>query len=492
MSTAPAPYRALAAAALMATYMQTVNISLPNAALLHIQGALSMSDDEVGWVFSSYIAASVVTMPMTRWLAGRFGRKLVYQLSLALFALGLVLATLAQTPLQFVGARIVQGAASGTLAPLSLAILLDILPPARHARISLLWSVASVLGIVSGPSIGGWIAEYHGWRPLFYLSLPMVGFIFLVVSLSLAEKKAAQNTPFDFFGLITFTLGMIGLQMVLDRGERLEWFDSAEIWAEATASALGFYLYLVHILTAKVHLFNKALFRDRNFVLSAIIFFAFGFVLLPTMALTSPMLDELLRYPADTTGYLAIPRSIALVAALLLVERMAARVDHRLLVTGGMILTIYANWRMLGYAPTMGWRPVITAGMFQGAGLGLLMPALTRTAFSTLDPAFRAEGTVLFTLSRLYGSTVGIALVQLFLYSNTQAMHETLARDFTLTQAGTDAVGSIGGQGLAALNELITGQAAFVGVVDQFKVMMIVMLIASPLVLFLNKPRLAK
>lgn len=227
-------------------------------------------------------------------------------------------------------------------------------------------------------------------------------------------------------------------------------------------------------------------------MLSAIIFFAFGFVLLPTMALTSPMLDELLRYPADTTGYLAIPRSIALVAALLLVERMAARVDHRLLVTGGMILTIYANWRMLGYAPTMGWRPVITAGMFQGAGLGLLMPALSRTAFSTLDPAFRAEGTVLFTLSRLYGSTVGIALVQLFLYSNTQAMHETLARDFTLTQAGTDAVGSIGGQGLAALNELITGQAAFVGVVDQFKVMMIVMLIASPLVLFLNKPRLAK
>lgn len=225
MSTAPTPYRVLAAAALMATYMQTLNISLPNAALLHIQGALSMSDDEVGWVFSSYIAASVVTMPMTRWLAGSFGRKLVCLLSLALFALGLVLATLAQTPLQFVGARIVQGAASGTLAPLSLAILLDILPPARHARISLLWSVASVLGIVSGPSIGGWIAEYHGWRPLFYLSLPMVGFIFLVVSLSLAEKKAAQNTPFDFFGLITFTLGMIGLQMVLDRGERLEWFD---------------------------------------------------------------------------------------------------------------------------------------------------------------------------------------------------------------------------------------------------------------------------
>ena len=121
----------------MATYMQAVNISLPNAALPHIQGTLSMADDEVGWIFTSYIAASVITMPMTRWLAGRYGRKTIYQALSPSFALGLVLATLATTPIQFVAARIVQGAASGPLAPLSIAILLDVLPPARHARIRL-------------------------------------------------------------------------------------------------------------------------------------------------------------------------------------------------------------------------------------------------------------------------------------------------------------------------------------------------------------------
>jgi MFS transporter, DHA2 family, multidrug resistance protein len=298
--TAVDGHRAITVAALMATYMQAVNISLPNAALLHIEGSLSMADDEVGWIFTSYITASVITMTMARWLAGRYGRKAIYQLSIAIFALGLVLATRAATPMQFVAARVVQGGASGTLAPLSLAILLDTLPPSRHARINLVAAVTLLLGLLSGPSIGGWLSEYHGWDSMFYVSLPMTGYIFLAMALWLPEKRAEQSPPFDFFGLTTFSLGLVGLQMLLDRGERMEWFHSAEIWAEAAASVLGFYLYVVHFLTSKAHFLDKALFKDRNFVLSAIMYFAFGFVLLPTIALTSPMLDEILNYPPDT------------------------------------------------------------------------------------------------------------------------------------------------------------------------------------------------
>jgi DHA2 family multidrug resistance protein len=315
----------------------------------------------------------------------------------------------------------------------------------------------------------------------------MAGFIFLAVALSLPEKRAEQTPPFDFFGLTTFSLGVIGLQMMLDRGERLEWFNSAEIWVEATASGLGFYLYLVHVLTTKVHFLNNALFRDRNFVLSAIMYFAFGFVLLPTIALTSPMLDELLKYPGDTTGYMAIPRSIALVAALILTGRVPARIDNRVLLAGGMALVIYGNWRMLGYSPEMDWWPVIVAGMVQGAGLGILLPTLSRTAFSTLDPILRPEGTALFNLSRLYGSTIGIAVVLTFFYDNTQAMHVALAKDLTPYRAAARVASSIAVPGLAALNDMVTGQAAFVGVVDQFEVMMIAMLIVSPLVLFLRE-----
>jgi MFS transporter, DHA2 family, multidrug resistance protein len=495
VSITPAPntaadgYRAITVAALMATYMQGLNISIPNAALPHIQGTLSMADDEVGWVFTSYIAASVVVMPMTGWLAASYGRKAIYQVSLAVFAVGLVLATLATTPIQFALARIVQGAASGPLVPLSTAFLLDVLPPARHARIGLAATVCVLLGISSGPSIGGWLSEYHGWHSIFYVSLPMTAFIFLAIALSLPEKRAVQKPAFDFFGLATFSLGIIGLQMLLDRGERLEWFASTEIRLEAIASLLGFYLFIVHVLTTNVHFLNKALFKDRNFVLSTIMFFALGVVLLPTLALTSPMLEELLNYPVDTTGYMTIPRGMALVAALVLTSFVPARIDSRLIVYCGSALVVYANWLMLGYSPLMDWRPVVIAGLLQGAGIGTLLTALTKTAFSTLDPTFRPEGTALSGVLRLYGSTIGVAIVQIFFYNNTQAMHLALAKNLSPYRAVAHITGSIARPALARLNDMITAQAAVVAVIDQFKILMIAMLIVSPLVLFLRKPR---
>jgi len=495
VSTSPAPgttslgHRAIVAAALLATYMQAVNISLPNAAVLHIQGGLSMTDDEIGWVFTSYIAASAIVMPLMHSLAARFGRKTVFQASIVLFGVALVLDTLATTPLQFVAARIFQGAAGGMLAPLSMAILLDELPPLRHGRIGMVWSVTSLLGILSGPGIGGWLSEYCGWHALFWFSLPMVAFILPAMGLYLREKKFAKGPPLDVFGLLTFTLGVAGLQMLLDRGERLEWFASTEIRVEAAVSALGFYLYIVHALTRREHFLNKALFRDRNFGLSAILFFAFGFVLLPTLALTSPMLEELLGYPADTAGYLTIPRGAALIGALMLTWRAPRVIDNRLLLAFGMALVVYANWRMLGYSPLMDGTPVMVAGALQGAGLGMMMPALTREAFGTLDPRFRAEGTVLFNLARLYGSTIGVAIVQIYFYINTQSVHLALARHLRPYGAAVQVTGPLAGPALGAINEMVTGQAALIAVIGQFKLLMLVMLAASPLVLFLRKPR---
>jgi MFS transporter, DHA2 family, multidrug resistance protein len=201
------------------------------------------------------------------------------------------------------------------------------------------------------------------------------------------------------------------------------------------------------------------------------------------------MLEELLGYPADTAGYITIPRGVALVGALLLTWRAPTRFDNRLLLIGGLALVVYGNWRMLGYSPLMDWWPVVAAGAIQGAGLGMLMPALTRVAFSTLDPRFRAEGTVLFNLSRLYGSTIGIAIVQLYFYRNTQSMHLALTNNLRPYRIASQAAGSLSGHGLALMNELVTGQAAVVAVIGQFKLLMIAMLVVSPLVLFLRKPR---
>lgn len=478
-------HMALIGAGLLATYMQAINISLPNAAVLHVQGGLSMTDDEVGWVFSSYIAAGALVMPTTHWLAARLGRKRVFQASIVVFLIGLLLDTLATTPLGFVGARIVQGAASGTLAPLSMAILLDELPPLRHGHIGPVWSVTAMLGIVSGPALGGWISEFMGWRALFYLSMPVALAILLTVAICLRERKAAMTPPLDVFGFVTFTVGVAGLQMMLDRGERMEWFASGEIWVEALAALLGFYLYAVHVFTRKDHYLQTSVWRDRNFSLSAVMFFVFGFVLLPTLALTSPMLEELLGYPADTAGYLTLPRGAALIAALVLTWRVPAWLDNRVVVLIGMALVIVGCGDMLGYSSLMDAWPVMVAGAMQGAGLGMLLPALSRSAFSTLDPALRSAGTVIFNLARLFGSTIGIAVVQTFFYRNTQSMHIALAA--RLTPFG--AAGRAASQQLAQINEAVTGQAAMVAVIGQFKLLMIAMLVVTPLALCLRAPR---
>ena len=162
-----------------------------------------------------------------------------------------------------------------------------------------------------------------------------------------------------------------------------------------------------------------------------IMFFAVGFVLLPTLALTSPMLEELLDYPVDTTGYMTLARGVTLVGVVVPMSLAPARIDNRLLVIGGMAVVVYANSVMLGYRPAMDWRLVVAAMLLQGAGLGTLLPALSKAAFGTLDPKFRPEGTALFNLSRVYGSTIGIAVVQMFFYNNTQAMHLALAKNLT-------------------------------------------------------------
>lgn len=485
----PVEHRMLILAGLLATYMQAVNISIPNAALLRLQGGLSMTDDQVGWVFTSYIAASAVVMPLTHWLVARFGRKTIYLLSLALFMLGLVLDVLATTPLQFVGARIVQGAASGTLAPLSMSILLSELPPLRHGRIGLTWSVTGTLGILSGPSIGGFLSEAFGWHAIFYVSFPLVLFIITVVTLFLRERRPTTREPFDFFGWAMLSTSLTAVQILLDRGQRLEWFASTEIRIEAAAAALGMWMYLVHIFTRPNHYLDRALFSHRNFTLGSILYFMFGFVLLPTLALTSPMLEELLRYPGDAAGLLTIPRGIGMMVCLLATWRVSPRIDNRLVLIGGVTLVTLGNWRMVGYSPLMDGWAVGMAGLLQGAGLGVLMPAITRATFGSLPPALRAHGTVLFNLSRLYGSTLGVAVVQLYFFMNTQGMHSALAERLRPYGAFAHVSAATSGGALAALNEGVTGQAAMVAVIGQFKLLFVAMLAVSPLILFLRQPR---
>lgn len=479
---------ALTVAAVLATFMQGMNASIPNAALTHMQAGLSMADDEAGWLFTGYLLASILAIAITPWLASRFGRKLVLEIALIIFTIGVVLDTVTTSTIPNVVARTVQGAGGGTMVPLSFSILMDVWPPARRPWIPLWLSAVVLAGLGLGPSIGGWFSEYHGWHSIYYISLPMAGYILLAAALLLPEKKAPQPPPFDFFGFGAFALAISGLQLLLDRGERLEWFDSPEIWIEALAAALGFYLFIVQILTAKTHFFEKELLKNRNFVVSLIAYFAVGFVLLPTLALTSPMLEELLNYPVDTTGYVTIPRALALVASLVGVGIFSRRYDSRIFLAAGLTITAYANWRMLGYSPEMDWQTVTLVLLMQGIGLGMTVPSLARTALGGLDPKVQQQGTAIFNLTRLYGGTIGVAIVQLYFYSNIQSMHLALAKDLAPYRAAAHVSGAMARPSLAMLNDMITGQAGVVSIIGQFKILFCAALVALPLAVFLRKP----
>jgi DHA2 family multidrug resistance protein len=186
---------------------------------------------------------------------------------------------------------------------------------------------------------------------------------------------------------------------------------------------------------------------------------------------------------------MTIPRGVGLVGAFLLASRIPASIDNRLVIVVGMLVVIYANSSMLSYSPLMDWTPVALAGFIQGVGMGILMPAISKMAFSTLDPKFRPEGTGFFNLSRVYGSTLGIAIVQTYFYNNTQAMHVALASHLRPSNATLHSLtASTPLQGIAHLNEMLTGQAAFIAVVDQFKILMLAMVVVLPLVVFLRKP----
>lgn len=484
--------RTLRAAVLLTTYLQAVSVSMPNAALRFIQASLSMADDQAGWMFTSYLAASAITLPVAQWLAARWGMKAVYQASMAGFILGLLLASVATAPLGFIGARLLQGAASGLLAPLSLAIALETLAPARRPTFGTFWTAITLVGITSGPAIGAVVSEYLGWPWMFYASVGGGLLSFVAVGWLFEAKQPGTAPALDGFGIATFTLGMIGLQLFLDRGERLEWFDSPEICLEAAAGALGLYLFVAHVATANVHFINKGLLRDRNFVVSTLIFFGLGFVLLPTMALTSPMLDEVLGYPPVTTGYMTLPRAVGLVGAFWLMARVPAHLDHRPMVVISIAVVVYANGLMVGYSPLMDGWPVAVAGAIQGIGLGALMPSISKVACSTLEPGLRAEGTGLFNLARVHGSALGVALVQTLLFSNTQAMHQALVSHLTPYAGAVQGLsGSAPLSVLANLNERVSAQATFVALIDQFKVLMLAMVMLIPLALLLRKPAAA-
>ena len=492
-ATKPVANRAMITVAVMlATIMQALDTTIANVALPHMQGAMSATQDQISWVLTSYIVAAAIFMPLTGIISARIGRKRLFLWSVIGFTIASMLCGAAQSLEQIVLFRLLQGIFGASLVPLSQAILLDSYPKEQHGSAMAMWGLGVMVGPILGPTLGGWLTEYYSWRWVFYINLPFGLLAWAGIAKFVQETELDKKRHFDLFGFGMLALGIGALQMMLDRGESLDWFASKEVMAEAILAVLGFYVFIVHIYTHKAPFIEPAMFKDRNFTLGLVFIFIIGIILLATMALLPPFLQNLLGYPVIDVGLILAPRGIGTMIAMITVGKLASRLDVRLQIFIGLVLTSFSLWEMsLFNADIVGW-DVIRTGVIQGLGLGFIFVPLSTITFATLHPKYRNEGTALFSLMRNIGSSIGISVVFTYLAQRSQINHAAYASYIThfnlplrqLVEAGSMSLDSA--QGLSMINAEVSRQAAILAYLQDFRLMMWISLSAIPLLVLLR------
>ena len=483
---------AIVLSAMLAAVMQALDATIANVALPRIQGTLSATQDQMSWVLTSYIVATAITMPLSGWLASRVGRRRVFLSSIVGFTVTSAMCGIANSLPEMVMFRFLQGACGAALIPLSQAVTLDITPPHRHASAMAFWVMGVTVGPIVGPALGGWLTEVYNWRWVFYINVPL-GIIAFVGVATFMPETAKRRSSFDIFGFATLSIAIAALQLVLDRGQRADWFESAEICIEAGVSLLAAYLFVVHTLTATRPPFvSPDLFRDRNFVTGCLFLSVIGVVLFATLALLPPLLQDLMDYPVVLTGLVTAPRGAGTLFAMIVVGRLSGRVDGRVIIVVGCLITAWSLWMMTRFHLQMDTGLVVWSGLMQGFGTGFVYVSLAAMSFATLAPVHRNEGTAIFSLVRNLGSSVGISVVETLFARHTQIMHSRLAEHLTPFSHGLNAVPGLDGVGhaaLAKLNGQVTMQAAMIAYDNQFQMMMVLSLGVIPFVLLLRATR---
>jgi DHA2 family multidrug resistance protein len=478
---------------MLATVMNSLDSTIANVALPHMAGSVSASPDQITWVLTSYIIAAAIMTPLSGWLSIRIGRKVMFLASIAGFTVASMLCGVANSLVEIVVFRLLQGLCGAALIPLSQAVVLDIYPPSQVGQVMALWGAGAILGPIFGPVLGGWLTDNFSWNWVFFINLPIGILAFGAIWFFMERDRGGGARPFDFLGFGALTVFIGGIQLMLDRGPTVDWFSSPEIWIEALCGIAGLWVFITQTLTAKHPFFDRALALDRNFVTCNLFGFFIGLFLYSTMALLPPVMQGVMGYSVFGSGLVMMPRGLGSFAAMFIVGRLVGKVDTRLILLVGLSLCSFALFQMTHFSLSMDAGPFIITGIIQGLGIGLLFVPLSVTAFATLSPTLRSEGTSVYTLVRNLGSSVGISVMEALNTQQTAVAHADMAAKL---QPGNPVQTSLlppgmGGDALAALNGEITRQASMVGLIDVFKLMLLLTFAVAPLLLFMRKPKAA-
>ena len=499
--TAPLPSGArrllITVCAMTATIMQALDTTIANVALPYMQGSLSASLDQVNWVLTSYIVAAAIMTAPVGWLADRFGRKSVFIFCVGGFTVASLLCALAQNIEQMVLFRLLQGMAGAALVPLSQAVMLDSYSVQERSQAMAMWGVGVMLGPIMGPTLGAWLTDNYSWHWVFLINLPIGLLTIAGMIVFMPDTNRQHHLRFDWYGFAALAIGIGSLQLLLDRGEQVGWYEAREIWVETIVSAVGFYYFFAHSLTTDQPFVNFEMFKDRNFLSGVVFMVIIGVVLFGTMALVTPFMQNLLGYPIQTAGYLLGSRGVGTLITMLVAPRLMRLTETRNLILVGLMITAGTLYEMTGWSLDTQQHTIVTTSIIQGVGLGLLFVPITSVAFLTLPGQMRNGAAAITTLVRNIGSSIGISMVIANLTSKTTYMHERLGAHITPFSDAlqfpdvSNALNLNTDAGKAALDGMVTQQANMIAYLNDFKLLMILTIAVMPLVLMIGSTRKA-
>ncbi len=482
----------VAVCTMLATLMQALDSTICNVALPYMQGSMSASQTQINWVLTSYIIAAAIMTAPTGVLVAHFGRTRVYVVSIVGFTLASILCGAAQSVGQIVLFRLLQGAFGAALIPLSQTVLLELFPREKRGMAMSLWGIGVQVGPIAGPFVGGFLTENFSWRWVFYVNVPFGIMATLGLLFFLKETTRNRVMSMDWLGFAALSLGVGAVQLLMDRGEEVDWFNSNEIIIEAVVAGIGFYVFIVQMLMAKKPFLSLNLFRDVNFMLGTAMVFLVGTNSYATLALLSPYLQNLAGDPVMLTGFLLGPRGIGMMVAMVISGQVLGKIDVRFIIGTGLCISLIAMTSFTRWTPDVSEHEIIMNGIIQGLGVGFVVMPLSAIIYTTLAPELRVEAAGVFNLMRNLGSALGIAVTSALLQSNTQINHEIIGSVVTPFNHALHS-GVVGvfwnpatAAGAAALDSIITRQASIIAYGDNFKLMLLATFLLLPLLLLLR------
>ncbi|HXW62209.1 MAG TPA: DHA2 family efflux MFS transporter permease subunit [Candidatus Acidoferrales bacterium] len=416
----------------LATFMEVLDTSVANVALPHIAGSLSASQDESTWVLTSYLVSNAIVLPISGWVSSVMGRKRFYMSCVALFTISSFLCGLAPSLSALIFFRVLQGAGGGGLQPSEQAILADTFPSRQRGMAFAVYGMAVVLAPAIGPTLGGWITDNFDWRWIFFINIP-VGILSLFLTNLLIsdpeylERQRPRSLRVDYIGLSLLALGLGSLQVVLDKGQRDDWFGSHFI--------VGMSILCVSTLTAAIFwewfskdpIIDLHLFKERSFAVGNLLIFMVGFALLSSTVLLPQFQQELLGYTAEKAGLTLMPGGFALLLVMPLVGFLLSKYDARRLLIFGLVVLSFSLFRMTRFDTLIDFRTAASARVVQTLGLAFLFIPINTIAYAFLPPGKNNAASGLINLFRNIGGSVGISLVTTVLARRAQFHQSVLS-----------------------------------------------------------------